>query len=312
MTALYEWHKPWLEAFGSPPTSPTSREESAQEVLSNIFLGLSPAYFLRYAVTPDGERVVKAIWAEAFGSPPAGNLDWLVSEYELPVPREWREETGLSYRAPDLVCGVGSHILILELKTEWRSYSKAQISDFFRLARRLHPDAQIDLILLEERLRGAHQKLDARQRYAELTWAQVATVLRTELPDRDLPVRLASFIDASLPGTRPPAKAMSVLEETAAQQENLVSTAIDQALHIAPAIELDPNNKNLIRGIDVPFGSESDARDAEAAIRQALVRSGHHGVTTWLWRGASGGVPATPAGRDTGIELRLQHAAGSA
>ena len=97
------------------------------------------------------------------------------------MPDEWRDEIGLTYRAPDFVCGVANRILIIELKTEWRSYSNAQITDFLRLARRVHPDAELDPILIEERLRGVHRELDPEQRYAEMTWAQLAYLLRAEL-----------------------------------------------------------------------------------------------------------------------------------
>jgi hypothetical protein len=264
-----------------------------------------PAYFLKHTPTPEGMRVVKAIWEAALGDCPTGNIDWLVSEYALPVPEEWREEIGLIYRAPDFVCGAANRILIIELKTEWGSYSTAQITDFLRQARRLHPDADIDLILLEERHRGVHRELDSGQGYAEMTWAQLAALLRAELPGHDLATRLCDFLDLSLPGTTTAVPAVASVEESASQGD-LVTTAIDQALHIAPALEADPGNANLTRGIDVPFASERDAREAETAIRKALVNAGHSGVSTWLWRRASGGTPATPAGRDTSMELRIQ------
>ena len=58
------------------------------------------------------------IWEAAFGDVHTDRPDWLVSEYELPVPQEWRDEIGLSYRAPDFVCGAGNRLLIIELKTD--------------------------------------------------------------------------------------------------------------------------------------------------------------------------------------------------
>lgn len=148
------WHDPWVAAFGAPPSRPSSREESAQLVLAEVLLGFSPPYFLPFPPTTDGVRVLSAIWESAFGTPPPGTIDWLVSEYVLPVPSEWRAEIRLSYRAPDFVAGAGNRLLIIELKTEWGSYSRAQITDFLRLARRMHPWAEIDLMLVEERPRG--------------------------------------------------------------------------------------------------------------------------------------------------------------
>ena len=227
-----------------------------------------------------------------------------MSEYELPVPPEWREEIGLTYRAPDFVCAAG-RILIVELKTEWRSYSKAQIRDFIRLARSLYPNADIDLILLEERRRGAGHDMAGRQRYSEITWSELAGILRSELPTHAMAGRLCSFIDASLPGSARSDRGTAAAEPSA-RTADLMTTAIDQALHIAPAIQADPRNANLARGIDVRFESEADARAAESGIRKALAEAGYEGVTTWFWRTTSGGFPATPAGRDSGMELRIQ------
>lgn len=241
-----------------------------------------------------------------------------MSEYELPVPQERQSEIGYTYRAPDFAFGSDERILLLELKTEWRSYKRAQISDFLRLARRLHPDVHIDLILLEERLRGARFELDARQRYAEVAWSEVVQLIRRELPGDDDAARLCDFLDASLPGdpgwadrevmtgTQTPETTGDMATELSGSLADRITTSVDQALHIAPAIEADPTNRKLARGVDVPFASETEARAAEAAIREALSHARHTGVSTWLWRRASGGVPATPAGGAMGIELRLQ------
>ncbi|WP_183097417.1 hypothetical protein [Nocardioides pelophilus] len=314
MTPTLWWHEAWVARVGSAPTRPSSREESVQQVLARTFLGLEPADFLKYPLTDDGETVVKAIWNAAFGDGP-NQLDWFVSEYELPVPVEWREEIGLTYRAPDFACGTGNRILIIELKTEWGSYTKAQITDFLRLARRLHPDADIDLLLLEERHRRANRNLDRRQRYAEMTWTQLAAILRAELPDHDLAIKLCGFLEENLAGAAAATSASAAAEPSAGERalaereaplDAFVATAVDQALHIAPAIEAAPMNTKVARGIDVPFASVADLRIAEVAVRDALLNAGHPGVSTWLWRKTSGGTPATPAGRDTGMELRIQ------
>jgi hypothetical protein len=48
------------------------------------------------------------------------------------------------------------------------------------------------------------------------------------------------------------------------------------------------------------------ARRAQGAIKRALDADGlQHHVTVWLWRPQSGGQPSTPAGLETGRELRL-------
>lgn len=305
------WHEAWLDCVGSPPARPSSREESVQQLLAQLLLGRTPADFMRYPLTTAGHRVITAIWRRAFHDVPS-EIDWFVSEYELPVPPEWRDEIRLTYRAPDFACGVGNRILIIELKTEWGSYAKAQITDFLRLARRLHPDAHIDLLLLEERIRGASQDLDGRQRYAEMTWSQLASILRTEVPEQDLAIGLYRFLDTSLAGGSAAqsgatcASQPQSLSQATAPLRALIATAVDQALRMAPALEAAPTDTRLARGIDVPFESVADLRVAEVSVREALEATGHAGISTWLWRTTSSGPPATPAGRDSGFELRLQ------
>lgn len=305
------WHDAWLDSFGNAPARPSSREESVQQLLAQLLLGRTPADFIRYPLTAAGQRVVTAIWRTAFHDAP-DEVDWFVSEYELPVPPEWRDEIRLTYRAPDFACGTGNRILIIELKTEWGSYTKAQITDFIRLARRLHPDADIDLLLLEERIRGASRDLDGRQRYAEMTWSELASIIRAAIPEQDLAVGLCRFLDASLAGgsaAQTGARSFNQLpggSEATAPLHALIATAVDQALRMAPALEAAPTDTKVARGIDVPFESVADLRVAELAVREALGAAGHAGISTWLWRTSSSGTPATPAGRASGFELRLR------
>lgn len=331
MSGVLAWHSPWLASLGTPPSRPSSREESIQQVLARLLVGHSPSDFLPYSPTPAGERLARAVWETAFGDPPE-RVDWVTSEYSLPVPHEWRAEINLSYRCPDFAFGAANRILLLELKTEWGSYKRAQVFDFLRLARRLHPDASIDLVLLEERLRGAAFETDARQRYTEMTWAQIADLMRHEMGGNETASRLCAFLDASLASAVAPASlratddaavpaaasSASVPSATARERGepsrpggglpplvDRIATAIDQALHIAPALAVETVTGKAERGVNVPFASQEEAREAEAAIRAALTTAGHAGVSTWLWRTASKGVPATPAGRAAGIELRL-------
>jgi hypothetical protein len=219
----------------------------------------------------------------------------------------WREEIGLTYGCPDFACGTEDRILIIELKTERGSYRARQASDYLRLARRLHPAAPIDFILLAGHRPRASPICDGQQRYAEMTWAQLPELLQVAVPDSPLAPQLAAFIASSLnpapdlhemtsPSDQPPPSALL---------DDLIATAADQALHIAPALQANPTDNSAERGIDVRFASNRDARAAEARIRGALTAAGYTSVTTWLWQRSSGGTPTTPAGRETGIELRL-------
>lgn len=148
-------------------------------------------------------------------------------------------------------------------------------------------------------------ELDGKQRYAEFTWAQLGALLHDKVPESSAARSLCQFIDVSLPGTGV-ANAAPQGQKEPAPLDDLVVTAVDQALRMAPALEADPGNSKLERGIDVAFLSDEGARQAETSIRAALHGAGYLELSTWLWRKTSGGLPATPAGRDTGRELRIQ------
>ena len=112
--------------------------------------------------------LLRRLWARAFGDELRQPIDWFVSEYALPVPVEWRDEIGVSYGCPDFACGSDGFVIVIKLKTERSSYRSRQMADYLRLARRLHHDDQIDMVLLGPHRPGATPDHDARQRYAEL------------------------------------------------------------------------------------------------------------------------------------------------
>ena len=171
------WVEAWRQILGDDPVDRTSREVSVQDVLAELIVGRRPLWFEKCETTAGGHIFISRLWEMALGSAPEGRLEWFVSEYALPVPPEWREEIGLTYGCPDFACRWGSSVLIVELKTETGSYRARQMPDYSRLARRLHPDDLIDLLLLGPSLPGQQPACDDRQRYVELTWADIPELI---------------------------------------------------------------------------------------------------------------------------------------
>jgi hypothetical protein len=181
----------WRQILGEDPVDPTSREVSVQDVLAELIVGRRPLWFEKCETTAGGHVFISRVWEIALGSAPEGRLEWFVSEYALPVPPEWREEIGLTYGCPDFACRCSSSVLIVELKTETGSYRARQMPDYSRLARRLHPDDLIDLVLLGPSLPGHQPVCDDRQQYAELTWADIPELITSAFAGQARAAKLA-------------------------------------------------------------------------------------------------------------------------
>ena len=162
------------------------------------------AWFEPYEPTPSGKAFLTALWRQSFGDD-SQDVEWFVSEYELPVPPAWRADTPFTYRCPDFACGNGSRVFIVELKTERGSYQPRQMADYLRLTRYKLPDHWTDLALLGPHRPGATPAHDERQRYAELTWAGIPDLLRSSFPGDNGSARLCAFLaqDLALAAARP-------------------------------------------------------------------------------------------------------------
>src|SRR5436190_6890274 len=123
------WVDRWMDIFGTEPADKTSREVSVQEVLAYVITGTRPAWFKPYTPTANGQRWLQLLWSRAFNDDPASDVEWFVSEYELPVPMEWRPDIGLTYGCPDFCWATDDRVVIVELKTERGSYRKRQMAD---------------------------------------------------------------------------------------------------------------------------------------------------------------------------------------
>ena len=253
------------------------------------------------------------LWGLAFSEVEEGGIEWFVSEYDLPVPPEWRGEIPFTYRCPDFACCSAGRILVVELKTEVGSYNYKQMADYLRLSRRKHPGAWVDVVLLGPMAGGFQPPRDGRQRYGELTWQAIPALLADVFPDIETAANLHSFLELDLarpsqlpqfPGAEPVGVLSAASSVSAASTDAEATAAVEHALRMAPAIAAARPGDQVDRGIDVAFSSVEAARVAQRTVKRALNDAGYS-VGVWLWQPSSAGVPATPAGNTTGLELRL-------
>lgn len=232
-------------------------------------------------------------------------MEWFVSEYSLPVPKELRSVIPFTYRCPDFALGTKDHIVIIELKTERGSYSSRQVADYLQLSRIRHPQERIDIGLLGPMAPGYKPPLAEAQNYGELTWSSVPELLGLAFPGDERAIWLSRFLQLAFEPSKPPGIQFPRAEDLPPSE--LIQAAITHALRIAPSVEkARPSGDKVERGIDVEFSSEEKARAAQKAVKDAVVKAGFsQTVGVWLWRTESTGQPATPAGQKWGRELRL-------
>ena len=184
------------------------------------------------------------------------------------------EPIRLSYRAPDFVAGAGNRLLIIELKTEWGRLLTRTDHGLPALGA---ANASLGRNRLDACRRASTRCSMRAGRKAKVCRVHVGpagALLHDKVPESSAARSLCQFIDVSLPGTGV-ANAAPQGQKEPAPLDDLVVTAVDQALRMAPALEADPGNSKLERGIDVAFLSDEGARQAETSIRAALHGAGY-------------------------------------
>ena len=196
-------------------------------------------------------------------------------------------------------------MLIIELKTERGSYQRRQMADYLRLARYKLPESWTDVILLGPHRPGASPNHDGRQRYAELTWADVPALLHRHFGDDPRASQLSAFLNAGLAHPSASSALVSRALDTV-DDVPLGDAAVGHALRLAPSVAKSAASDRTERGIDVEFPTVESARSAQGRVAAALDDAGWSDrVSVWLWQPASSGKPSTDAGALSGRELRL-------
>jgi len=291
------WPDTWRAIFGSDPPKPSSREESVQEVLARLIAGRAAKWFEPYETTPGGACFLAGVAEAAFADAPSTPPDWFVSEYELPVPDDDRLRRGKTYGCPDFAAAWGRRLVVIELKTERGSVRAAQPVGYLELAALKHPGWLVDLVLF-----GPHRPLLAPplgegQRYGELTWADVVSLLASCWPDDESASRLAAFLSdqfPAVPAAREPGPASAGPPPLALEAARL---AVEQAGAFLAG-------ERTAAALDLRFDAADDARAVARAVNAQL--SVKSPWSLWVWTTTTGGQPLTEAGRASGIEVRLQ------
>lgn len=80
-----------------------------------------------------------------------------------------------------------------------------------------------------------------------------------------------------------------------------LAPATDHAVAVARLTERD----GAQRVYEFPWSSESDLRNFVTELRSELERMAFRHARPWVWQQSTGGLPMTPCGGDTGLELRF-------
>jgi hypothetical protein len=246
---------------------------------------------------------------------------------EIDFPARHPDEKGC---APDYTVFVEGRCWIIELKTEPGSHRPRQIPDYFERAHHYHPDRRVDITYLTAAL-GAdfHPVVEDWGRYVHVEWSGVAELIRsvwsTAPDDRVLDVMtmlLAGIasIDEPIPSwwarlgydldtaavVGQGATEASASPGVASFTIGSAPVALDAGLALARdtaadgrqrAVGLDAGGLDALHELRLQLRQAIRAEPADSPIRQ---------VQPWVWSAASsGGTAMTPAGLQTGYEVRL-------
>lgn len=198
---------------------------------------------------------------------------------------------------------------MIELKTEVGSHRATQIPGYLELARHHHPGASIDLTYVTPPMTYDFRPSGDWARYAKVSWSQLTPVLASVWSDPRAPGQ-REVVDGLLRAidrmeAERPAEFLAALRTGPVPDAAAVADPVQEALELAATAE-----DGVQRALD------HDARDLEEllelrlAVREQLAASPagspQRTVMPWIWSAATtDGAALTPAGEQTGAELRL-------
>ncbi|MCB1000368.1 MAG: hypothetical protein KDB40_13815 [Acidimicrobiales bacterium] len=307
------------------------REEAMQRLLTSLIVGGPyPKWNQRSTPSAAGVTFLRSVFLRCFSAPWPGDDFVFVDEYEL-RGRSDDERGG----APDWAVLWPDRVWLIELKSEKASHRPEQVPLYFQLGRHHHPDCWIDLTYLTPKMTAPHTTAHPWERYAHLTWDEVADLVRDAwtspataaqaavvdgvadaihslaLTPADWRARVLGSVLEPLEPLGPPAGEPPVDTATAepvAAADTEPSTpdgVIEHALALARATAVD----GVQRALDVRFDSLDSLLETRHRFRLRLttepVDAPVRYVMAWVWREQSTGAPLTDAGRATGYELRF-------
>jgi len=221
-----------------------------------------------------------------------------VDEFDL--PRLTEEERG---GAPDYAVLWPTRIWLIELKTEPGSHRRDQLPSYFRLGAHHHPGMPIDITYLTPEMKVADPEIVAPNRYAHVTWQQVAGLVEGVWADVS-PTEGGEVRDRLLETINQLATPVATWRQ-ALTGVDVVDDDLPQAMRLIEATADDGQQRALDAELTSLEALQQLRLDVRRSIAQTPDGDPRRRVLPWLWTPASGGVPLTSAGRITGYELRL-------
>lgn len=295
------------------------REETFQRLLTSLILrGPYPPWNQRSTPSPQGIAFLRSLFELTIGGDWPGDDLIFVDELELPA-RHDAEKGG----APDWAAVWDDHLWLIELKTEKGSHRAGQVPSYFELGHHHFPSRPVDLTYLTGPMTFAFEPTVDGDRYAHVTWADVAPLVRatwgepTEQGEADVVDGVLHGIDhlhlrpaewrALVLGEELPIAPPSATTPLVPEPELAVSAAsdlLDAALALAAETAADRKQRALdhrASGLDELLELRLACRDAIAGSDDEALRH----VVPWLWRIESTGTALTSAGAEAGREIRF-------
>lgn len=299
------------------------REEFCQRLLTALILGGPyPPWNTRSSVSPAGAVFLQRLDTLSFGQASWADGGTFVDELDL--PRRHDNERG---GAPDQAVLWPHRLWLIELKTEAASHRGDQLPSYYRLAAHHYPGVPVDITYLTPPLDTEAPVVEPPNRYAHVTWGEVAGLVAATWPasgdDGELAVRdmllntiaglalsarvwreRVAHVSAGPPpvvGRAPAIPAQMVGVGTQPHQELL-----REAATLARRTAADGEQ----RGFEAEVGSLEVLQQLRLEVRQVLsgepAGSPARRVLPWLWNASiSGGQPLTGGGAAHGYELRF-------
>ena len=305
------------------------REGWCQRLLTELILDAPyPRYNSARRPSPSGIDFLGALDELCFGEDALDGED-VVFVDEIDLPARHPDEKGC---APDYAVFVEGRCWIIELKTEPGSHRPRQIPDYFERAHHYHPDRRVDITYLTAGLRAPfHPPVEVWGRYVHVEWSGVAELVRSvwSTCTDDRIVEVMTILLAGIESIDRPIRDWWKLLGYELDPVPVVGQAASEAAALMPAAQRTIEGTQVaVEGLALAHDTATDGRqraigldtgglDAlhelrlqlRKAIRAEPADSPLRNVQPWMWSAASsGGTAMTPAGRQTGYEVRLSRA----
>lgn len=274
------------------------REEYCQRLLTMLILGGEyPRWNTRSTPAAEGARFLRLLDELSFGRSRCTDPIVFVDELEL-APRHTEERGG----APDYALLWPDRVWMVELKTEPASHRPDQLPSYFRLGAHHYPDADLDITYLTPPMDKPPPQVEQGQRYAHLSWAQVAPLVEQVwefASDADV-VRVRDGLLETIGDLDVP---VAQWRERAVAAPATGVFRTDLAVQAARLVAADGEQ----RVVDVPAEDLQALHDLRLELEAAFtpVPELRH-VKPWLWNATtSGGMPLSSGGAEHGFEIRL-------